>query len=41
MANDLTHLKSILKESPTFKEVLKNSAVRRNKQKEIFETFAP
>jgi len=30
-----------MKESPTFREVLKNSAVRRNKQKEIFETFAP
>jgi hypothetical protein len=41
VANDLTHLRFILKESPIFKEVLKNSAVRRQKQKEIFETFAP
>jgi F0F1-type ATP synthase delta subunit len=38
---DLTHLREILKESSSFREILKNSAVSRNKQREIFASFAP
>lgn len=41
VAEDLTHLRSVLKESAPFREVLKNSSVRRSKQKEIFGSFAP
>jgi F0F1-type ATP synthase delta subunit len=39
--NDLENLRQIIKASPLFKDVLKNSAVSRNKQREIFATFAP
>ena len=31
----------MLKESAEFREVIKNSAISRNKQKEIFASFAP
>lgn len=39
--DDLSHLREVLKASPEFREVLKNSSVRRSKQREIFGTFAP
>ena len=39
--DDLTHLREVLRASPEFREVLKNSSVRRSKQREIFATFAP
>lgn len=41
MLDDLTHLREVLKASPEFREVLKNSSVRRSKQREIFSAFAP
>lgn len=33
VADDLTHLRSVIKESAPFREILKNSSVRRNKHK--------
>jgi F0F1-type ATP synthase delta subunit len=39
--DDLTHLREVLRASPEFREVLKNSSVRRSKQREIFASFAP
>ncbi len=41
MLDDLTHLRAVLRDSPAFREILKNSAVRRSKQREIFASFAP
>ena len=38
---DLTHLREVIRATPEFREVLKNSAVRRSKQREIFASFAP
>lgn len=38
---DLTHLRDVIRATPEFREILKNSAVRRSKQREIFSSFAP
>lgn len=41
MLDDLKHLRELIKSTPEFREVLKNSAVRRSKQREIFGSFVP